>query len=308
MQIANNNLLSEDVVLPFMIESSSLSGRFVRLGTSIHNILSGHRYPEIVSKLLGELVVLSAMVGTMLKFNGIFSIQIQGSGAVPFLASDYTSAGDLRGYAKIKDKKILKQIDINKLEQDGIESLFGKGYVVITMESAGERPYQAIIPLEGSSLTECITGYFRKSDQLDTILEVRVDKINNKWRAGGIVVQKIAHEGGRKVDIPNKNKTQEEKEGAWNTAAILLRTITKKELLDKKLSPEDLLYRLFNEEGIRVFDSVRVQAKCRCSRERMSAALSGIPREELESLKKNGKIEMSCHFCGRKEFFSDDEF
>lgn len=308
MQIANNNLLSEDLVLPFMIESSSLSGRFVRLGTSIHNIISGHRYPEIVSKLLGELVVLSAMVGTMLKFNGIFSIQIQGSGAVPFLASDYTSAGDLRGYAKIKDKKILKQFNTKKLEHDGIEAIFGNGYVVITMESTGERPYQAVIPLEGSSLTECITGYFRKSDQLDTILEVRVDKINNKWRAGGVVVQKIAHEGGRKADIQNKNKTPEEKEEAWNTAAVLLKTVTKKELLDKKLSPEDLLFRLFNEEGIRVFEPVPVQAKCRCSRERMAAALTHIPKEELESLKKNGKIEMSCHFCGRKESFGEGEF
>lgn len=296
---ANNNELLKNMVLSFMLDKSGIRGRFVRLGGEVHKILTGHRYPAGVSQLLGELLVLVAMIGSMLKLKGLISVQVQGSGDIGFMCADYTSEGNLRGYTHMNNKKRLQEMELKARNGHDITELFGKGHVVITIEQPNEQPYQAIVPLEGNSLTECITGFFHRSEQLEVVLEVAVNKINKKWCAGGLVVQRIPEEGGKKSKLAKKQDED------WNRAGILLKSVTDKEIIDSKLSPNDLLFRLFNEDGVKVFEPKKLQAKCRCSRERMLNALASISKDELESMKVKGKISMNCQFCNRTEVFDD---
>ncbi len=297
---ANSNEVLENVVLPFMLETSGIRGRFVRLNEEIHTILSNHKYPELTSKLLGELLVLVAMIGSMLKLKGIISIQVQGDGAIGFISADYTDKGHLRGYAHMNNKKSVMQAQ--KENNTDITRLFGKGYVVITIESTDEKPYQAIVPLEGKSLTDCITGYFAQSDQMEVSIATAINKINKKWHAGGILLQKVASEGG--INKKDARKIEDN----WNTAKILLISATEKELIDKKIPPATILYRLFHEDGVRVFEPQKLQALCRCSRERMASALKTLSADDIEYMKIDGVITVKCHFCTRDEVFKDGDF
>ncbi|MCE3231917.1 MAG: hslO [Rickettsiaceae bacterium] len=294
-QPANSNDLLKNTSLPFMLEASGVRGRCVRVNEELDNILNSNTYPSIVSHLLGELTVLVVMLGSLLKLKGMVTIQAQGEGAIGFISSDYTDEGHLRAYAHLRDEKFL-----TKTKATNISKLFGKGFLVITIQNQTDSPYQAVVPLEGESLTECISAYFRQSDQLDAEVEVAVGKVGNNWHAGGILLQHISQEGGK--------KTASKKADECNNASVLLKTVTKKELLDSKLPLNDLLYRLFHEEGVRVFDAQKLKAQCRCSRERMSGALKTISPAEIEEMKVDGVITMTCKFCNRKEVFRDGEF
>lgn len=297
---ANNNQMTSEFIIPFIIEDSQIRGRFLRSSDEINNILSGHEYPEIVSKLLGELLVLTSMIGSMLKLNGMITVQAQGDGAVKFLTVDFNSEGHMRGYAKVDNDELPAKVD----SDNQIKSLIGSGYLVITIESSGEKPYQAIVPLEGNNLSECIMEYFVRSDQLDVAIKVAVAQQKGKWTASGIILQSIAKEGGKK---PLKT-SEDSYEDLWLKSKILLETATQKELLDKSLLPYHLLYRLFNEDGVRVFDYKKVEAKCRCSKEKIVNFLESISKDEIDSMTKNGKISVTCQFCSKKEEFSPDEF
>jgi len=296
---ANKNELLKNVVLPFALEESGIRGRFVRLNEEAHNILSKHKYPVKTSKMLGELLVLVTMIGSMLKLRGMVSIQVQGDGAVSFLSADYRANGDLRGYVNIADRAALKKV--NAGENISLLDVMGKGHIVITIENENERPYQAIVPLEGKSLTECITNYFHSSDQMTVAIEVASGQINKKWHAGGILLQHVPDEGGK------KRKQTREREEEWNTANILLQSVTEKELIDDKLEPNTLLFRLFHEDGVRVFEPQKLQAKCRCSRQRMQNSLIGLSRDDIKSIQVKGVISIKCHFCNRKEDFSEED-
>jgi molecular chaperone Hsp33 len=297
---ANSNEMLKNVSLPFMLESSGIRGRCVRLNEEVHTILTSNKYPASVAQLLGELLILVTMLGSLLKLKGMVSIQAQGDGAIGFISADYTDAGHLRGYAHLRDKKFMQGIDTKERGQQDITKLFGKGFLVITIETHEDTPYQAIVPLEGKSLTECIASYFRQSDQLDVAIEVAAKKVGKQWQAGGIVLQRIPSEGG-------KNKALQ-KEEDWNNATILLSSVTDAELIDDTLPLDSLLYRLFHADGVRIFDAHKLKAHCRCTRERMSNALKTLSPSEIENMKVKGIITMSCHFCNRREIFNDGDF
>lgn len=291
---ANSNNLLKNTCLPFMLEDSGIRGRFVRIDEELHNILSRHRYPQIVSKMVGELLVLVTMLGSMLKIKGMVSIQVQGDEAVKFISADYNDQGHLRGYAKINDRNA---INLLKDKQSTLKQIFGKGFMMITIENDGEKPYQALVPIEGKTLTDCMAGYFKRSEQLNAYIYSSVAQKNGKWHAGGILLQKIALEGG-------KNKISAKQfQNKWDSAKMFLDSLTDEELLNTKLPANELLYKLFNEHGVRVFDALNILAKCRCSREKMQNALDGISQEQLDDLKVDGFISMKCQFCGHEEKF-----
>ena len=59
-----------------------------------------HDYPPPVAKLLGEAVVLAALLGSSLKFEGRFILQTQTDGPVKLLVVDFHAPDRLRAYAR----------------------------------------------------------------------------------------------------------------------------------------------------------------------------------------------------------------
>jgi len=289
----------DDLILPFQIEATALRGRLVRFNTAVDKIITQHGYPDAVASLLCEAVTLAALLAGALKYEGVFTLQAKGEGPVRLIVADVTSAGAVRGYA---------QYDAGALAAAGsdgapVPRLLGTGYLAFTVDQ-GENTdrYQGIVALDGGTLAECAAHYFAQSEQIATGLKLAVtrgqpdaDGKPGPWRAGGLMIQRLPTEGGEAGNAaPHAYVADED---GWDRALSYLGSCTSAELTDPALPPEDLLYRLFHEDGVRAWPAHRLQALCRCSRERISRVLRSLPREEMAGLEVGGKITVDCEFC-----------
>ena len=296
-----------DYVLPFRVEGHHVSGRVVKLNTLASNVLSRHDYPEAVNRLLGEALVLAAMLGSMLKFDGRFILQMQGTGPISMLMADYASGGKLRGFAQFNEAELHAAL---KADTPPIGLLGEKSHMAFTVDQGADMErYQGIVPLDGDTLAEAALAYFERSEQIGTVLKLAAAPLllaggQTEWRAGGIVLQQTATTGG--VDLPPEGDPDYVDE-EWNRLSILLQTTEDSELLDSALDGEKLAYRLFHEDGVRVFDARELEFACPCSRERVANMLGGLPDNDREEMRAQENIEVQCEFCNEQYTFSPDE-
>lgn len=284
----------DDMVLPFLIDRPGIHGRLARLGPAADAILSAHAYPAPVGQLLGEFLALGATLATALKYDGVFTLQAKGDGPVPLVVADVTSDGKLRGYADVKGD-LPDQADIDEAP---VTRLLGAGYLALTVDQAGkEDRYQGIVELQGQRLTDCIHHHFQQSDQFSAAVQIAAGRgPGGQWRAGALMIQRLPDQ---------EMVTDDETEDDWRRAVTLMGSTAPAELISAGLPANDLLYRLFHEDGVRVFTPKPLAFGCRCSRDKMVSVLRGIPAEERETLKEDGLIEMTCQFCNASYRFAD---
>ncbi len=318
----------EDIIQPFMLHHSVVRGRMVRLGEALGAILSRHAYPEPVSRSLGELLLLGAMLSANLPEKGILTLQIKGNGPVPLMVVDVQADGNIRGYATVTDEA---RDELSVLPASpALAELFGTGYLAITLDTPHGEPYQGIVPLEGANLSEAVAHYFTQSQQLDVMFHLaitrRTEEETAHWIAAGIMLERMPDArmpdarmpdarmpDARMPDARNSGGNHEEieivQEAAqpWEYQSLLVLTATDEELCDPYLAPGALLYRLFNEEGVWVYDTQPLQDRCRCSREKISHVLEQLPAAEVEELYENGVISVTCQFCSREERFTHED-
>jgi molecular chaperone Hsp33 len=283
-----------DLLRPFHLERSQLRGRAIRLASTVDYVLRAHEYPRAVSELLGELLTLAGALAGGLKFDGKFSLQVRGDGPVRLLTADCTNDGQMRGYAGYDADAITGHGDEPPL------SLVGRGLLALTVDQrdTGGEAYQGVVELAGDTLSDCMRAYFERSEQLPTAIRIAVDREpqTGRWQAGAIVVQAL----------PNTDPRKEvEADEDWRRAMVLLGTATDTELLDPALGPDDVLFRLFHEDGVRVWEPTDLNASCRCSRDRVATVLRSLPRDEIGDLKVNGRVEVTCEFCNSTYTFDD---
>jgi molecular chaperone Hsp33 len=292
------SLIADNLLRPFQLERSTLRGRVVRLGDLVDQVLTRHDYPEPVGRLLGELFVLAATLAGGLKFDGTFSLQIQSDGPVSLMLADCTNDGAMRGYARYDEARVAEASGTD------VETLLGSGRLAFTVDQNQlGQAYQGIVEVSGPTLTDCMQTYFRQSEQLKTGLKIAVDRIADRdgarWRAGGIMIQRLAEETR---DASSEEQALED----WRRTMLLLGTATGAELVDPHLPPERLLLHLFHEEGVRVFRPLGLRFGCRCSRERVETMLRRFPEHELDDMKDNqGDVVVTCQFCNVDFRFDD---
>lgn len=286
-----------DLVQPFQIESSHLRGRMVRLGTEIDTILTKHAYPEPVARFLAETVTLAVLLSSMLKYEGVFTLQTKGDGPISLMVADVTSAGDIRAYAQFDEAALAKAADDVAIAP--APALLGKGHIAFTVDQGADTDrYQGIVELYGKTLADCVQHYFRQSEQIETGVTVAVERDEEgHWRTGGIMLQRLPE--------PNTPGPATDTEDDWRRAMILLTTVTSEELTAPELLPSQVLMRLFHEDGVRVWSPNMLRFGCRCSRDKVSGMLSRLPRKEVESMKVDGVVEVTCQFCSTAYRFDD---
>jgi molecular chaperone Hsp33 len=295
----------DDLVQPFQIETSALRGRLVRLGAVVDTILTQHDYPEPVAVMLGEAITLAALLAGALKYEGVFTLQTKGDGPLHLLVADVTSAGALRGYAQFDRDKLDRAISENGAAalHGSVSKLLGGGYIAFTVDQ-GEHTerYQGIVELQGGRLADCAHHYFRQSEQIQAGIKLAVgrDPAGGTWRAGGLMLQRLPTEAGRHF-------VDELEEDRWRRAMVLMASATGGELLDAALAPNDLLFRLFHEDGVRVYDAHELAARCRCSRERIERVLRSLPEEDRTDLAVDGEVRVTCEFCNAQHVFAPEE-
>jgi molecular chaperone Hsp33 len=281
----------DDIVAPFQIETQPVRGRIARLGPAIDQILTRHAYPEPVAELLGEACALAALVGASLKFDGRLIVQAQGDGPVALVVADYDTAGALRGYARFDAERVAAASE--GFARPGAGALLGGGVFVMTIDQGADTDrYQGITAIEGESLALAAETYFTQSEQTPTRVRLAVGRTgpDRAWRAGGMLIQNIAEDAAR-------GPTDE----AWTTAQALFETLGEDELIDPELAAPTLLWRLFHEDGVRVFGETSIGAFCRCSPERIAEVLSAFPDSERAAMVgDDGRIRVTCEYCARE--------
>ena len=309
----------DDVALPFAVEPLDVRGRVVRLGRSVDAILSSHGYPAPVARLLGEAAALTALMGAALKLEGRFQLQTRSDGPVDMLVVDFDAPDRLRAFARF-DAARLAQMQA----QGGATpaALLGKGHLAFTIEQGGDfSRYQGLVALAGQGLEEAAHEYFHQSEQIPTLVRLAVAESvtgeGSRWRAGGLMVQFLpqASEGRRAPDLPPGDAPAgalvEEipEDDAWAEARALAGTVEDHELVDPLLSSERLLFRLFHERGVKVFEPRPLRQACRCTDLRIRDMLSQFtPQERRDMVGDDGRIGVTCEFCSTHRDFDPGEF
>ncbi|WP_020181042.1 Hsp33 family molecular chaperone [Methylopila sp. M107] len=309
----------DDRILPFQIEALDVRGRVVRLGPSIDAVIERHAYPPAVSKLLGEAVALTVLLGSALKIEGRFQLQTRSDGPVGMLVVDFDAPDKVRACARFDKERLF---DVR-----GSGALLGHGHLALTIDQGPEMSrYQGVVALDGGTLEDAAHAYFRQSEQIPTKVRLAVAETlaksddgigaSHTWRAGGMLVQFLpeAPERMRTPDLhpgdapEGADLPETDEDDAWVEAQSLVATVEDHELIDPTLEPERLLIRLFNEREIRVFESRGVREACRCSRERVLGMLKSFTVEDRRDMRTDdGSIEVTCDFCSTKYGFSAEE-
>jgi molecular chaperone Hsp33 len=285
-------LSDDDTVAPFQIETQPVRGRIARLGPAIDEILTRHAYPEPVADLLGEACALAALVGASLKFEGRLIVQAQGDGPVTYAVADYDTSGALRAYCRFDAERVAAASA--GFARPGAGALLGRGVFVMTIDQGPDMDrYQGVTAIEGETLALAAESYFTRSEQTPTRVRLAVGRADDgqgpRWRAGGLLIQNIAEDEAR-------GPTAE----AWTTAQALFETVREDELVDPTVSARDLLWRLFHEEGVRLFKAKPLTAFCRCSQMRIVEVLNSFPAEERAAMvETDGHIHVTCEYCAR---------
>jgi molecular chaperone Hsp33 len=294
--------LNTDVALGVAIPLRNARGRVARLTSVVDAVLSSHRYPPVIERLMAEALVLTALFGSRLKeAEGQVTLQAQTeNGIIDLMVCDYLR-GELRGYIR-HDPERLAEAGPNP----SLFALFGKGYLAVTFDHPvmNER-YQGIVPLEGDSLAQAAQNFFAQSEQIPSLVRLAVDKRDGRWVAGGLLFQHLPEgEEGRerlhtRLDHPD-----------WPHVAVLAGSVKAEELTDPALALDDLLWRLFHEEDeVRTLNAVHLTRGCRCDPDYVRSVIARFPPEEREEMVgEDGLIRVDCEFCSSTFSMSLNEF
>lgn len=313
---------SDDSVLPFQVDTLDVRGRIVHLGAALDTILERHAYPKPVARLLGEASLLTALLATSLKLEGRFILQTQTDGPVHMLVVDFEAPGRIRAVARF-DKDAVQAAMFDGV--DAAEALLGNGHLAMTIDQGGDlNRYQGVVPLTGGTLEDAAHTYFAQSEQIPTRVRLAVSEVvtrtsqglRHAWRAGGLLVQFLPEASARVPvrdldpgDVPAGTEFYEpDEDDAWTETQALIDTVEDVELTDPEVTQERLLYRLFHERGVRVYDRQRLEERCRCSRETIEDMLMRFTAEErADMVRDDGRIEVTCEFCSTAYEFDPDD-
>ncbi len=269
--MADNDLLHR-----FIIDKTRVRGEMVHLSATWQAVLERYEYPENVKSILGEAFAACALLSATIKYEGSLILQIRGDGPLHLLVVQATSDGTLRGLARWN----------NEVPAENLQTIFGNGQMVMTIEPPEGEPYQGIIALQGEHIKDAIENYFKQSEQLNT----RLWLASNDSLCVGFLLQELP------ASEEEKNAQLFEEHNDWEHAEQLAATLSKEELLS--LSTETILHRLFHEDDVRLFEAEPMSFRCSCSNERISQMIISLGKQEAQSIiKEQGSIQVDCEFC-----------
>lgn len=279
-----------DIILPFMLDNGFSRGAYINADQTLADILAGRNYPLPVANALADAIILTFALCGNIKYAGVFLLNVKGNGPVSGLVVSTTNDFQARAYAVFDEEKV-QALGENPTNQE----LFGDGTLLFSVAQPGQEPYQGIIKLTKESLLETILDYFCQSEQIKTDIVFRKEGLKRRC----LVLQQMPLKGS--VDL-------EEAAALWETQTVLMNSVQNSELFDDKLTPNDILYRLFHANEVRVFESKAPIFSCPCHRSTMQKFLQKLSPEEREDLYQDGKITTECQYCGNQFTFTKEDF
>jgi molecular chaperone Hsp33 len=260
-------------VTPFGFESLPVRGALIHLSRSWRRMLRDHDYDALVTETLGHAAAATGLIAQSLKFDGAVTLQILGGSALQMLVMQVTSELDIRGMAAVAEK--VGASDFAGLTRDA--------QCAVTVDSGGN-PYQGIVEIVDISLAASLEHYFDRSMQVPShIALVADDKV-----AAGILLQQVP---GERIDPDD-----------WHRLRLLVQTLTFGDF-DGEAGLQ-LIGKLFAEDDVRVYTPRPVEFRCRCTAEKTEDVLRMLGEAEArETLAEQGRIEVTCEYCGRRRHF-----
>ncbi|HAS6326884.1 TPA: Hsp33 family molecular chaperone HslO [Vibrio vulnificus] len=275
--------MASNVLNRYLFEDLSVRGELVQLDEAYQRIISSKDYPAALQKLLGELLVSTTLLTATLKFEGSITIQLQGDGPVSLAVINGDNEQKIRGVARWEG---------HIADDATLHDMMGKGYMVITIEPKKGERYQGIVGLEGDNLEQVLEGYFERSEQLKTRIWIRTGEHEGKAHAAGMLIQVMPDGTGSENDFEHLEQ--------------LTNTVKNEELFT--LPANELLYRLYNQEQVRLFEPQNVEFRCGCSRERSGAAIVTVDKNEIyDILASDGSVSLHCDYCGTTYSFDGSD-
>lgn len=261
----------------FIFEHANIRGEIVHIEKTLQTIMGQRDYPPMVKNLLAEAIISCVLLASSIKFEGSLSVQFQGDKRLSMLLVQCDHELNVRAFAQFKEE----------LELVEYAQAFLQGRMVLTINQYNQtQAYQSMVPLQSTSMSENLMTYFAQSEQISTKVWLAVDEN----RAAGMLLQLM----------PGQDTAQTEQ--FWEYAVHLGETVTEPELLT--LENEVLLYRLYNETELRVFEPRPIQFKCRCTKDKMKQVISVLGEKDAqELLQEQGEILINCDFCNQKYTF-----
>ena len=264
----------QDQMYRYLFENHAVRGELVTVSDTWHQIIDGHDYPQPVQQVLGELLVATSLLTATLKFDGDITVQLQGDGPLKLAVINGNNNQEMRGVARMQGEIA---------EGSSLKEMVGNGYLVITISPTKGERYQGVVGLEGDTLAACLEDYFMRSEQLPTRLFIHTGEVEGKVGAAGILLQVLPAQDAGLDD--------------FNHLATLTETIKTEELLG--LPATEVMWRLYHQEEVTVYDPQPVIFKCTCSRERCGEVLNSLAADEVNQiLEEDGHIDMHCDYCG----------
>jgi molecular chaperone Hsp33 len=292
-----------DTSISFNLDNNVFRGRIVRLDKVMTEMFARAQYPDNVAAAIAETSALGVLLASLMKFDGLFTLQMQGSGPISVLVADVTSAGKVGATAKF-DAKAIEDAQALRKTEGGIEPTphwLEHGNLIFTIDQGkNTNLYQGVVDLQGKNLEECALRYFKNSEQIDTYLHLYLNKDGDVWKSAGILIQKMPQKGGK-----DSTKDDAALNELWNEDKILMDSLKKEEIFNLDL--KEVLFRLFHEHQVRVSKEQEYAFGCRCSREKLQQTLSSMKSEDIEDMVENGKITATCNFCGQVYTFDKGE-
>jgi len=262
-----------DQLRRFLFDGTRVRGEWVRLDASWQAALDRHDYPAPVARILGEALAAGALLSATIKYSGALTLQVQSSGPLTLLVVQVNADHSLRGMAEWSDE----------VPDASLYEMCSDARLVITIESnsTGER-FQSVVSVGKGSLAEALDSYFKQSEQLQT----RLWLATNKQYSAGLLLQ----------EMPETEHETSSEEHTWEHLVHLAETVTAQELLELPMT--DVLYRLYHQEQVRLFEPEPVSFRCSCSRARVAESLRSLGQEEItELIEEQGVVSIDCGFC-----------
>lgn len=275
-----------NLIVPFTIADNAIKGRVIKLDSELDKIITHHNYPEPITKILAELIMIASMIGTQFKEEVTLSVQLQTDDAVKYIIADFQSPNQIRGYAQFDNK-----VEYNR---ESYKEILKKAFLIVTIDRKiyNNQRYQGVVEINDMSISEAVEKYFYQSEQIKTAIRFAVGDLilpgqDPRICAGGIMIQKLP-----------------ENDELWNDAMAYFATIRDDELLDPNNKLETLLYSLYHEMDVRIYDYISLINKCRCSREKAIEVLLSLGAKDAFELLVNNKIDINCQFCNQSQIFN----
>lgn len=276
-------MTDKDTLQRFIFDKVPVRGEYVHLDESFRTIIHQHAYPPVISRLLGEALVVSALLTASIKFEGRLTVQFRGKGKLKLLLAQCDSKLQMRG---------LVQCEGNLTYEELMHS-FNEGVLVVMLDSDNQKNrYQGMVAWRGNSLAESIEGYFKESEQLATKIWLAV----NETSATGLLLQAMPTNGGAQP------LEKEIIDSHWHRLTGLTEEMRPQDLLT--LDYPTLLTKLYPDDEMRVFSGAPVKFYCSCTRKRGEDAIVILGEKEAEEeLNEKQTIVVTCDFCNKEYVF-----